>query len=321
MTTTDPRPLGARVAEAALPTLIAVASAVAPWVLRPRLPDPMATHWGLDGRPDASMPFVVDAVLFAVLLALVAWLPLRLARDADRRTARTQVATANGVAVMLGAVRWLALDANAGAAEWRDADPLTPVMLAAVLVLGGLGAALGWWLGRGRPERPGRRRPAPHVERAPGESLVWHGTASSPLALVAPPVAVAGALVSWLALPAPGAGVTAAALLVVALATAATLTVRVTIGPGGLVVRLGVLGWPRTSVALVDVTTVEVEDVQPLAYGGWGFRVVPGARAVIVRRGEGLRVGRRGRADLIVTVDGADEAAGVLAALGSRDGA
>jgi hypothetical protein len=91
-------------------------------------------------------------------------------------------------------------------------------------------------------------------------------------------------------------------------------SITVAAGPAGLRVRFGPLGWPVVRVPLGMVERVTVEDVEPLDYGGWGYRALPGVRAVVIRRGVGLRVERTGRPDLVVTVDDAATAAGVLAA-------
>jgi uncharacterized membrane protein len=296
--------------------------AVAPWMLRMRLPDPVATHWGLDGRPDASLPFVVDAFLPALLLALVVLLPARALDRADRATGRSMLALLTAVSAVLVMLRGATLRANLDVAHWSEAGRLTPTVLVLTVAIAVAAAALGWWLGARLPERAPRRWPATAVHRSAGEALVWHGRASAPPALLAVP---AGAL----AVASLGAVVTPSGARVPIVVGAVLLgvlglvlgSVRVTIGPAGLVVRLGAFGWPRIVVDLAAVEAVEVEDVEPLHYGGWGWRVVPGVRAIVVRRGEALRVRRRSAPTLVVTVDDAPGAASVLAALGGPNGA
>ena len=78
--------------------------------------------------------------------------------------------------------------------------------------------------------------------------------------------------------------------------------------------RFGPLGGFRSRVPLDEVARVTAEVVEPLAYGGWGYRIIPGVRAVIVRQGPGLRVDRIDGPSLVVTVDDAGVAAGVLRA-------
>ncbi len=63
---------------------------------------------------------------------------------------------------------------------------------------------------------------------------------------------------------------------------------------------------------IADVAEVRVEMAEPMSYGGWGLRVVPGATAVMIRRGDAIRVERHFRRALIITVDDAAQGAGVL---------
>lgn len=294
--------------------------AALPWTVRERLPDPVASHWGVDGRPDGSLPVLVDAILPAVLLAVMVAIPWRAVSTADRRTGRWLLAVATSVVALLAALRVVTLAANLDAPDWSAAGRLTPSVLLAMLAVAGVGAALGRRVGATLPERTSRRRPAPATQRLDDELLVWHGRASAPPALLAVPlVALVAAIAAVLAPAAARGPLVGLAVLVGALA-AVFGSVRATVGPIGLVVRLGVFGWPRVTVPLADVEAVEVEDVEPLHYGGWGWRVVPGVRALVLRRGEAIRVHRRSAPTLVVTVDDADGAAGVLAALTADGG-
>jgi hypothetical protein len=123
-------------------------------------------------------------------------------------------------------------------------------------------------------------------------------------------VAVAAALV----LPRPGGVVVAAALGVIALACALFGRVRVLVGRDGLTAGLGWFGWPRLRVPLEQVADVAVERVEPMRSGGWGLRLVAGTTAVVIRRGEGIRMTRTTGRTLVVTVDGAAQGAAVLLA-------
>ncbi len=49
-----------------------------------------------------------------------------------------------------------------------------------------------------------------------------------------------------------------------------------------------------------------------MSYGGWGYRIRPGMRAIVTRGGEGLRLVGEGKADLVVTVDDAQTGAGLI---------
>lgn len=307
--------------ELILPLLSVAITAVLPFAYRDRLPDPVAVHWGIDGSPDGSAGFAFDAVSMVVLVALIAVAPVWAAGRAERGVAQALIAVSHGAAAMLVALRWQMLVANADAATWQDAAPMTGIdLLVLVPVALGAGAA-GWWLARSRPQRPDARVVPATLTLPPDHALVWVGSqAWGPVRLIGPLVLVAGAV----ALAVPRSAETLVAgptLMLVGLALWTSASITVSVGPAGLKVRFGPFGWPVVRVPVAAVTSVHVEDVEPLSYGGFGYRMMPGVRAVIVRRGPALRVGRVGRSDLIVTVDDAATAAAVLEAhrVGGRD--
>ena len=83
---------------------------------------------------------------------------------------------------------------------------------------------------------------------------------------------------------------------------------------------LGPWRWPKKIVPLGDVADARAEQVQPLRLGGWGYRVCGrGCRAIVVRRGEGLKLSLKNDRILIVTVDHAGEAAALINDLRTRN--
>lgn len=78
--------------------------------------------------------------------------------------------------------------------------------------------------------------------------------------------------------------------------------------------RFGPLGWPRKHVALTAIAAVSAEDIDPLRWGGWGYRIMPGRSAVVLRGGPALVIdlvdGRR----FCVTIDDPEPGAGLLRA-------
>jgi len=307
-----PRSLPAR--EMVVPLLSVIVVAVMPLFVWSRLPDPVAIHWGLDGRPDGSAPLVVDVVLLAVVTALVTLLPLLSVGRADRRTARTMLALSHGMGVFFILLRRSTIDRNLDAVVWTDAGAIGLLDLV-VMFVGALPAALvGWWLGGRHPDLPRPVRDVLHVTLPSDGRLLWTGRQGSQVArLVGPALLALGAGLTALRIASETLMV-GGALMLVGLVLWWFTSIAVAVGPAGLKVRFGPLGWPRIHVPLEAIDGIEVEDVEPLAFGGWGYRVVPGARAVVIRRGIGLRVRRSGQPDLVVTVDDAATAAGVLAA-------
>jgi hypothetical protein len=71
-------------------------------------------------------------------------------------------------------------------------------------------------------------------------------------------------------------------------------------------------------VPMAEITRAEVEDISPMSYGGWGYRIRPGVRAVVVRGGPSLRLVRTDKADLVLTVDDPQTGAGLVNSLLAR---
>ncbi len=307
-----PRSLALR--ELVVPALATLATVALPLLAWSELPDPVAIHWGLDGRPDGSAPLIVDVVLMGVLTGLVALMPLIAVLRGDRATARTMLALAHGMGVFLAVLRWRTVELNRGIDVWTDAGSLTLLDVAGLLAVSAPFALLGWWLGGLHPEPPRLVREVVPQVLPPDGQLVWVGHQGwGFMRWLGPGLVAAGGLATTVRVAAETLILGGTLVLVGVLLWGAT-SITVATGPAGLRVRFGPLGWPAIRVLLDAIEGIEVEDVEPMAYGGWGYRVLPGVRAVVIRRGVGIRVRRRDRPDLIVTVDDASTAAGVLAA-------
>jgi hypothetical protein len=72
-------------------------------------------------------------------------------------------------------------------------------------------------------------------------------------------------------------------------------------------VAFGPLGWPRRVIALSDVAEASAIVVEPMQWGGWGYRWIPWARAsaAVIRRGPGIALTLRDGRQFAVTVDDA----------------
>jgi hypothetical protein len=314
MGTTLHPPRALVVRELAVPVLATAAAVVLPILAWSRLPDPIAIHWGFDGRPDGNAPLVVDAVLLAVMTALVALLPLVAVVRAHRSAARTMLMLSHGMGAFFVLLRWRTIELNLDAPSWDAAGSFTLLDIGLLLGLAAPFGFVGWWLGGRHPEPPRVvREVVPQVLPADGR-LGWVGHQGwGAMRVIGPALIVVGGLTTAVRIAAETLLLGGTLVLVGVLLWWFT-SITVATGPAGLKVRFGPLGWPAIHVPLAAIESVEVEDVEPMAYGGWGYRVVPGVRAVVIRRGVGMRVRRTGRPDLVVTVDDAATAAGVLAA-------
>lgn len=291
------------------------------------LPDPAATHWGPGGTPDgfgSGWTFIViTAVLGLGLPALVAATTLPMLRRGARGFAfRFMAAFALGMATFIAILNTSAVAAQRGLEDAVNA----PHILSAMLVSfgSGIGAGVvGWYLqpaqSAATPEWDTSRR----IDLAPGERVVWMRTATMArwgvLLLLAVGVAVAGATAAtWITGAYAATWILAASLAVLALAAAMATVFHVRIDGDGLT-AVSALGFPRVRVSLNEVAETGVAPVNGFAeFGGWGYRVKPGAVGIVLRNGDALQVTRKDGRRVVVTVDDAHTAAGLLQALAGR---
>lgn len=301
---------GKRVGVALIAVLAPVAVLVVAAAVRGELPNPTASHWDFHGRPNGTAsPTALFAVTIAVsgviamAVCLLTWL------------ARRPTYLLGPILVGLG---WLvALTYTSSVVPARGAAYAAQVHLGwywILLVLGGalvLGHAA-WLLTPEPPDRGTQVGPTP-IRLAVGEHVEWIGSAHSAafrvLSVAALAAAGALALVRW---PfAIGCGV-----LAVLLAGMSLLTVR--IDDRGLHTLWSVAGWPRSTIRLDTIVSVRAQTIEPMQWGGWGYRVGRHGVAAVLRRGPGLVIERRGHMPYAVTVDDADEGAALLNALLAR---
>ncbi|WP_353944426.1 DUF1648 domain-containing protein [Streptomyces sp. HUAS MG91] len=283
--------------------------------LRDRLPDPMATHFPGSGPPDGfSSPrsFLVVGLLVLIgtgVLFVVAAVWQRLGG------ARSTVVLGWGTAGLLGSVSVSVLRVNAAVGDARDVRmPWWHLAVAAAVavVVGGVG----WLLTRGWPRAGavGDATGGTSLALREGERAVWVRQAGSwPLALIGAVLIAAGLVATVLG------GWWGLVLAVAGVASLAFGRVQVTVGPGGLVVAQSGLPWPRVRIPLEQVESASRRTISPLGdFGGWGYRIRPGATGVVLRAGEALVVRRTGGREFAVTVDDAGTAAALLNSLVAR---
>ena len=299
-----------------LPTLITLAVAL-PVPLAGELPDPLATHWDAGGQPNGSMHrtalWLGVMGLWLGLWALLAWLSRR---DDARRGARMPGAIAILAAGgLLGGAMIATAIANTGEADWRAASASLTALLVPIYASASFAAAVAWWCERDRPWAATEQRPAARatVDLGGRERAVWIGRAQSPRMLVGG-VLLAAVLAGFALLTGPpGAWVTATVGIATAVAVIWASEVRVTVTAAGVRVAFGPLNAPSRFIALDQIENAEAIHVEPMRWGGWGYRWAGrGRTGVIVRRGPGMLIRLRDGRRLAVTLDGATQAAGLV---------
>jgi hypothetical protein len=136
------------------------------------------------------------------------------------------------------------------------------------------------------------------------DAAIWSSRGNGWVLQVAGLAILAAALVFW-----NGASFV---LFLVGLLILAFAEVRATVSHRGVVISLGWLGMPSWTVPMAAISRAEVETVDAMAYGGWGYRLGPGVRALVTRGGEALRLVRPDKPDLVLTVDEAATGAGLI---------
>lgn len=299
------------------------------WI--PRMPDPMAVHWGPDMTPDGFGPPWMNAAMAAGLgLAMTAlsWLQgLQTWQARQRGTAVWSSMFRILPAIVLGAVVFMQVIAVGTAWVQLDAVDARQTVAIGWVVL----AAFGLWIGvtliaflaqpKLRIEAPGSGPVAP-MPLATSERAVWVGEVR-PSRVFVWVIAVALVMLAAMALwafsvePWAGAVVAGSFLLVLVLALISTWF-RVRIDDAGLEAR-ALLGWPVFRLRADDVVSVAAAQVMPFAeYGGWGMRWTPDRFGIVMRTGEGIVATRRNGRLFAVTVDDAPTGAALLAAAAQR---
>ncbi|KOX47070.1 DUF1648 domain-containing protein [Streptomyces ardesiacus] len=304
---------------------VTVVLAGMPLLARDRLPDRLATHWGLDGEvPDGSMPLwaasLFPALIWLVTAAAVIVPLLRAGPAAHPWT--TVVLLPMGI-VLTGA-QAAVIRSNLDRADWHEARQPTGWVVA-ILVAAVLAGVAGWLLvsrRRGTPDdtaTPDEGAPALDIPK--GRRLVWFSRSANPwlqLLAAGTGLVAVGALVALVGgLAAPGglwSLFTGCAVASVACAIFSSVQARVS--ERGLEVSFGPLGWPGRRWAPGDIETARMEVRRPAEVGGWGYRFSGLGTTVMLRAGECLVVRPRGRrSDFAVSVDDAERGAALLNAL------
>lgn len=297
----------------ALPAFLLVAALLPLWLFRARLPEPLATHWSMRGQPNGAMPLATFLLLIAVLTGIAAAGTYVLAHR--RRAGRGEISGLMAVTACMGGMiamtSWKVTAANLDVLTWKQADPLgfsfMLLSLVASIALGIIAARLSRAL---ETTSLVDAADIPSAGLAPGARAMWVGTARTTWATPVAIVFFALALLVQLWIPAVG-------LIHVAIGLVCLLftSIRVTIDRSGLRIAYGLFGWPVQRVPLAQIRQASTLQVHPMEWGGWGYRGslrVMRRAAVVLRAGEGMRLELAGERTLVITVDGAQQGAGLV---------
>jgi hypothetical protein len=271
------------------------------------LPDPLPTHWNLRGEVNGTTPWPAFVAIAlgctggALLVAAVLGLTRR-----DERVRRDAVTGAAFLAWLLGGLSALTVLLSRGAAaatEVRLPWWAVPAVLAAAVVAARI--AFACWP-RPAPVVSGPGAKVPSLVLAAGERAVYVTSLRSRGFAVLGFVFAALAIVLFVyAGTAPGV---AALLVAVAVLVLSRATLRV--DASGL--RIGFLPGLRIRVPMERIRQATVDEIRPLEWGGWGYRVRPGRRALVLRAGPGLVLDLRDGGRFAVTVDDPEPPAALL---------
>lgn len=270
-----------------VPLLLVVGS----WLLlRDQLPAELASHWSGVGKADAAMPVAESLTISLVMSGLAA-------------VAGIVVAVWPGMSAVLrrGGFFFVGVFAGMGAATWllsagltlRAGDPFEAVLGGWIVLLAvSAGYGIFPFLIAPKPVLTGVDQ-AERLHLEPSEAGAWSRTITGTIFVWATVVLI---ILGGVIYAAPiidgrvgeqlfGIIVMAAAILLVA----AFIRLRVTADWRGLRVVSTVLRIPLKRIRLDQIAAIEtVEVLEPTEWGGWGYRVMPGRSALILRKGPGL---------------------------------
>ena len=278
-----------------------------------RLPDRMATHWNGAGEADgfSSSSGFWTAMLVIGVVAGMAGIVIAL-RAGGAYGSRYLLGAAGALAGSTTGV-WVA---SATATVQNPGDPRLGWRLLYFVAGLGWGAVVALVAGSSPVGvQPPAQAVAP-LDLAPTERAAWSTTLRAPLILAL--TAASAVLIAVVA--AVGAAPIWPLAVVPVLIGLVFGRIRVTADRRGQRLVAGLLAVPLKTIPLTGIAGVEVTEIEPLEWGGWGYRVTPGRAALVLRRGPGLVVHQTNGRRFAVTLDDPRTPAALLTALQSRAG-
>ncbi len=312
--------------------LVVVAAATAvtlAWI--PRLPDPAATHWGLEGGPDGFASPWIYLWLSAGLgfgLALMMWAMFEFGGRGGAMPLwspfqRLLAAFNAGFSVFLVTVTIGSMAVQLDLEDASDAGGVGGIVSLAFAAW--IAVTVAAWFAQPRVEvSANAANPTQALAVSDTERAVWFGQIHPSrifFAVIGTTVALllgVPILLFLMTVDSPVRWIMLGVLLIIAGLAITTMWFHVRIDADGLEAR-STLGWPVIRLPAGDIERVEVTRIVPLAeFGGWGLRWGPGRFGIIMRAGEGLVATRRDGRIFAITIDDAPTAAALLTASAER---
>ncbi|TFD57660.1 hypothetical protein E3T39_12780 [Cryobacterium suzukii] len=304
-----------RTVTAGVLTLMPFVAIVATWLLwRGSLPEALPTQWSGDTIATTQPTFVLLGITAVTAVVTGAFgLTSGLTRTAHFTPRLPLLVT--GIVGSLCFIMWTTSAALGAAAASQPVLENLGVVIWGAITFGFLPAIIA-----GKPARPDAEGQPDPLVLSPTQTAAWSHTMTVPaFAWTAVGIFAVGTVSLWVPLASPNPGVaivsSAVVLAVVVLLMVAMSRVRITADGRGLRMRSQLLPFVAKSIRLSQIKKVRTEAVNPGAWGGWGYRVLPGRSAVVLRAGEGVVLTLNNGKEFAVTVDDSSNLASVLGGL------
>lgn len=300
---------------AAVTLWVPLAVVVTTWLLwREELPTELPRQWDSDGV-SSTWPTGFAIVLFAVVCfgsALIAAFALREGAAAGRR----KTFLWSGFTAGLGCGSWLMV-AGSIITSGTSTEPHVgawPLLLMALMGYGLIPFLIAHRWENAEPEQP----PA-EVALAPTETGAWITTVTVPLFAIVSltMLAAAATMLFFMARDdVVGADILGAVvLLALVVPMLAFARLRISVDWRGLKVVTWILGIPLKTIPLSEIESVRTDALEPMQWGGWGYRFMPGRSAIILRTGPGVVITLTNGKQFALSLDAPETPAALLTTL------
>lgn len=303
--------------------LCAAGGAALVWSVRDQLPDPVATHWGADGRPDGFTP--LDRVVWTHLaITLGLSLPM-IGLGAALKQARSMAPVTAGMGAFLACVFFGGTWTQRGLTTEQVGDEWWSAAVGAVAAL--VVGALVWLATRASnvvvPASTALPAGAPTVTGPTNGRFAWTGRLVTGKAVYwffgLASLPVIALVVLFVALGNVGGAIAMAATLLVVVVPFQMMFARITVDSRG-VRTAGPIRW--VNIPLETIISAEVgRTVSPMGdFGGYGLRgaLFDGSRGLVTAEAPTLLVHQAGKPPMYLTVADPDMAAATLNTLLQR---